>query len=523
MFLNAEVRKLFRPELLVAVSEGYGRSALRVDVLAGLTVAVVALPLSMAIAIASGVRPEAGLVTAIIGGLVVSLLGGSRYQIAGPAGAFIVLIADCVLRTGVAGLATATLISGVLITGIGLLRAGRYIRYVPYPVTLGFTAGIGLIILASQLKPFFGLTLEGPEPGPIVEKIPALWAALPSWNWEAALIAFGVIAMIWSLTHYAPKLPSLLIAIVVAAALTLIFRLDVATIGSTFGALPKGLPWPELPDLALIYAVLPDALGFALLGSIESLLSASVADGMSGRKHRPDTELVAQGLANIASALFGGIPVTGTIARTATNVRAGATSPVSGIVHAVALLLFILLAGGLVTLIPLAALAGLLTWVSLHMLNLRQIADFIRHSRAEALIILATLGLTLFHDLTEGIVVGIALSALVTAQRLSKTMLVSSDHEHPTDTSDPDRVTISVSGAVFFGSFPMVETLLEQIGKEPKALVFDLTGVSFMDASAANGLVQAMRQAKRHHQTVSLSGATPAILKVLKANGYSPS
>ena len=459
--------------------------------------------------------------TAIIGGIVVSVLGGSRHQIAGPAGAFIVLVASTVAQFGMAGLAAATLLSGLMLVAVGLLRAGRFIRYVPYPVTIGFTAGIGCIILASQLKPFLGLTLTTPEPGPLLDKLPVLWSALDTFNLGAAGIGVGVVALIWVLNHYAPRLPALLIAIVIPSIAVAVLKLPVATIGSEFGGLPRGLPMPQLPDLGLVWAVLPNAIAFTLLGAIESLLSATVADGMSGRRHHPDTELVAQGLANVASSLFGGLPVTGTIARTATNVRAGAKTPISGIIHSLVLLAFILLFGQWVALIPLAALAGLLTWVSLHMIGLRQVIGFVRQSRAEALVLLTTLGLTIFRDLTEGIVVGVALSALIIAHRLGRDMVVLADEPAPDAVDTPDQVKIHVSGAFFFGSAPMVEQVLERIGARPKVISFDLSEVTFMDTSAAQLMVQAIARAGKLSQRVVVEGANPNILKALKASGYS--
>src|SRR5476651_2116199 len=354
--------ELFTPKLVTILREGYGVAALRADVAAGLTVAIVALPLSMAIAIASGVGPERGLYTAIVGGFLVSLLGGSRFQIGGPAGAFIVLVAASVARNGVDGLLLATLIAGVLLTVAGFLRLGTYIKFIPYPVTVGFTAGIAVIIFSSQIRDLAGLTLAGHEPGEVIAKLTAFAGVIDTFNPFAIGLAVLSIAIIAGARKLRPHWPGMLIAVVLASVAAWAFGLPVETVGSRFGGIPSMLPAPQLPvfSLAKFLAVLPDAIAFALLGAIESLLSAVVADGMTGRRHRSNCELVAQGVANFAAPLFGGMPVTGTVARTAANVRAGARSPVSGMLHALFVLAFMLLAAPLASYIPLAALGAVL-------------------------------------------------------------------------------------------------------------------------------------------------------------------
>jgi SulP family sulfate permease len=323
----------------------------------------------MAIAIASGVSPDRGLYAAIVGGFLVSLLGGSRFQIGGPAGAFIVLVAATVGRHGTDGLVLATGLSGLILLAMGLLRLGTFIKYVPYPVTVGFTAGIAVIIFASQLKELLGLTLPGGEPGPLLPKLAALASALPTANPAAAALAALTVGVILALRRHRPRWPALLIAVVLASLAGSGLGLPVETVGSRFGGIPQALPYPGLPPVSpeRLLAVLPDALSFALLGGIESLLSAVVADSMSGRRHRSNCELAAQGVANVAAALFGGMPVTGTIARTATNVRSGARGPVAGMLHALFLLLFMLVAAPLAAHIPLAALAGVLAVVAWNM------------------------------------------------------------------------------------------------------------------------------------------------------------
>ena len=388
---------LFRPKLLTVLSEGYSFSSFRKDVLAAVTVAIVALPLSMAIAVASGVSPERGLYTAIIGGFLVSALGGSRYQIGGPAGAFIVLVAATTTKFGLNGLLVTVMLSGALLTLIGLSRLGSLIRHIPHPVTVGFTCGIAVTIFSGEIRDLFGLHLDGAEPGPLIPKL---------------------VGLIFVVRRFRPNWPGMLIAVVLASIAAAWLQLPAETIGSRFGEIPRGLPTPQAPQLswALVLQLLPSALSFTLLGGVESLLSAKVADSMSGRKHRSNMELVAQGLANIVSALFGGISVTGTIARTATNIRAGAISPLSGMMHALFVLLFMLVAAPLARYVPLSALAGVLLVVCW---NMAEKAEFLRLIRSwpTALVLLATFGLTLVKDLTFGIVAGCVVAALLAMAR----------------------------------------------------------------------------------------------------------
>ncbi len=402
----------YRPKLATVLAEGYNLDCLRRDLLAALTVAIVALPLSMAIAVASGVSPERGLYAAVIGGFLVSALGGSRYQVGGPAGAFIVLVSATVTKFGVEGLLLTVFISGFMLTLIGLLRLGSLIRYIPHPVTVGFTCGIAVTIFASQLRDLGGLKLAGAEPGHLLPKLAVLGQALPTINPSAVVVGLGSAALIFLLRRIAPNWPGMLIAVVLASVAAWLLQLPVETIGSHFGQLPSGLPSPRLPSLsyASVVEVLPAALSFTLLGAVESLLSAKVADGMTGRKHRYNMEVVAQGVANVASAIFGGISVTGTIARTATNIRAGACSPVSGMVHALFVLVSMLVGARLASFIPLSALAGVLVVVCW---NMAEKEEFVRLLRdwGGACVLLATFGLTLIEDLTFGIIAGCVLAA----------------------------------------------------------------------------------------------------------------
>jgi SulP family sulfate permease len=402
----------YRPKLATVLAEGYNLGHFRKDMLAALTVAIVALPLSMAIAVASGVSPERGLYAAVIGGFLVSALGGSRYQIGGPAGAFIVLVAATVTKFGLDGFLLTVFLSGFMLTLIGLLRLGSLIRYIPHAVTVGFTCGIAVTIFASQLRDLGGLKLSGAEPGQLLPKLAALGQALPTISPAALAVGVGSAALIFLLRRLLPNWPGMLIAVVLASLVAWLFHLPVETIGSHFGELPHGLPSPRWPSFSSssVLEVLPAALSFTLLGAVESLLSAKVADGMTGRKHRYNMEVVAQGIANVASAIFGGISVTGTIARTATNIRAGAVSPVSGMMHALFVLIFMLVAAPLASFIPLSALAGVLVVVCWNMAEKDDFLLLLRDWRGGS-VLMATFGLTLIEDLTVGIIAGCVLAA----------------------------------------------------------------------------------------------------------------
>lgn len=508
----------FLPKLLTVWREGYGLAHLRADALAGLTVAIVALPLSMAIAIASGVGPERGLFTAIVGGFLVSALGGSRYQIGGPAGAFIVLVAACVTATGVQGLVMATILSGLILIVAGLLRLGTYIRYIPYPVTVGFTAGIAVIIFASQLREMFGLTLPGAEPGEILEKVEALWASRGTVTWAAVGVSALTAGVILGLRRVRPHWPGMLIAVALASVVVAALGLPVATIGSRFGALPQMLPVPTLPDLALWREALPWALSFALLGAIESLLSAVVADGMSGARHRSNAELVAQGVANIGSGLVGGFCVTGTIARTATNVRAGSKGPISGILHSLFLLAFLIVAAPLAAYIPLAALAGVLAVVAWGMAERHEFAALLRSSRGDLMVVSVTFLLVVFRDLTEGIVVGFALAGLVFIKRMSETAGMRPREEH-LETPRADRVVYHLEGPYFFGAAAQLGGVLDRIAETPRALVMEMSGVPLIDSSGARGVHTLAARARRRGGRLYLVGLKPALRRQLEAQG----
>jgi sulfate permease, SulP family len=532
--------ELFAPKLITVLREGYGVADFRADIISGLTVAIVALPLSMAIAIASGVTPDRGLYTAVIGGFIVSLLGGSRFQIGGPAGAFIVLVALTAERQGLDGVILATAMAGVILIAAGYLRLGSYIKFIPYPVTVGFTAGIAVIIFASQLRDLLGITLTAKEPSQLIPKLEVLAGALHTTNLSAVAVAAVSIGIIAVLRRLRPNWPGILIAVVIAAFASWALSLPVETIGTRFGGIPRELPWPAWPVFSLekARAVLPDAIAFALLGAIESLLSAVVADGMTGRRHRSNCELVAQGFANIGSALFGGICVTGTIARTATNVRAGARGPISGMLHSVFLLLFMLIAAPLASYIPLAALASVLVVVAWNMAEKHEFATLIRSSRGDATVLLATFLLTIFRDLTEGILVGFALGAVLFINRMAQMTGIEAEAPLVTDdradrdgdrvpydsglAADPDVLVYRITGAFFFGAASTVGTVLDSIADTRKAFVVDFSAVPFLDSTAANAMSRVATKAKRQGIRLFITGASPTVRRALLTHGVRP-
>lgn len=489
----------FEPKIITTLREGYGLADLRADAMAGLTVAVVALPLSMAVAIASGTGPERGLYTAIVGGFVVSALGGSRFQIGGPAGAFIVLVAACVARIGVDGMVLATLLSGVMLAFAGALRLGAYIRFIPYPVTVAFTAGIGLIILLSQIRDMFGLSLPGVEPAAALPRLAALWAARGTVTPEAVLVSGATLAVIVAMKRWLPRWPSFLIAVAGVTGAAQLLGLSVMTVEDRFGALPHMLPMPGLPNLsaARVWEALPFAVSFTVLGAITALLSASVADGLSSRRHRSTAELVAQGAANVAVALFGGLPVTGAVARTVTNIRAGSRGPVSGMFHAVFVLIFLMVAAPLMGFVPLAVFAGMLAMVAWNMADTRAIWSLIRSSRADAIVVAVTFALVVFQDLIEGIVVGFALGGLVFIKRMSDAVVVA-PHATP-DMADPgaDVMVYRLSGPYFFGAAAQLGAVLDSIATHPRALVLDFAEVPFIDSTGAHAFALLARKSAR--------------------------
>lgn len=531
--------ELYTPKLVTVLREGYTLANFRADFMAGLTVAIVALPLSMAIAIGSNATPAQGLYTSIVGAFFVSALGGSRFQMGGPAGAFIVLVAATVQQHGMDGLILATIMSGLMLMAIGYLRLGTYIKFIPYPVTIGFTAGIAVTIFSGEITNLFGLSLSSPEPGPFLKKIPFLWENISTFSPATLILSLASIAAMVGLRIVRPRWPGMLIVVALAALATVLLKLPVETIGTQFGGIPRTLSMPALPAVSLekIQAVLPNAISLTLLGAIESLLSAVVADSMTGRRHRSNCELVGQGVANIMSGLFGGICVTGNVARTATNVRAGAHGPISGMMHSLFLLLFILVAAPLASYIPLAVLAAVLAVVCWNMVERHAFAALLRASRGDAVILLATLGITLFRGLTEAIVVGFALGSVLFIHRMSQTTAVESTvplvgEDTADDGSrgaydekaqqDPSVVIYRISGAFFFGAASSIGAVLERIGEGHRNLVVDFAAVPFVDSTGARTIEGLAHKASARSVGVYLTGTSANVKKELAAHGVRP-
>jgi len=505
------ITEQFTPKLITVFREGYGAAELRADLIAGLTVAIVALPLAMALGIASGASPREGLVTAIIAGFLISALGGSRVQIGGPTGAFVVIVAGIIAAHGFDGLILATLMAGAILVIAGYAGVGKLMRYVPMPVVTGFTAGIAVIIASSQIGDFLGLR-AGPVPSDFVDKWGTYARAIGTVNWASLALGAVTLVVIIAARRLSPRSPAYLIAIVGATAAAALLKLPVETVGDRFHSMATGLPSPRLPHFSLSLAreAMPSAFVIAFLAGIESLLSATVADGMTGRRHRSGQELVANGIANIGSALFGGLAATGAIARTATNIRAGARSPMAGIFHSLFLLAFMLVAGGLLALVPLTALAAVLLMVAWGMSEYDRFAALIRTDAGERGVLLLTFFLTVFVDLTVAIGVGVTLAALLFMTRMSETaglVAVDSAEEPELRNKLPEGVEVlRFTGPIFFGVASEMLEALRRSGERPRAIVLRMEQVPYIDATGANALATFTRQAKYAGTEVWLCG-----------------
>lgn len=528
--------RLFIPKLAVALKEGYGWRDLRADAIAGLTVAIVAAPLSMALAIASGVAPERGLFTAIVAGFLISALGGVRQQIGGPAGAFVVVVFNIVDKYGYDGLVVATVMAGIMLILAGLARIGTYIKYVPHPVVAGFTTGIAVIIFTSQVGEVLGLRIAD-LPADVAGKWSAYAAHLGATEPMTLAIALGALALIVGLRRYAPQLPGFLIAVVLSAIAVALFALPVETIATRFGGIPSALPAPSLPPVSWekIVELFPSAFTIAFLGGIESLLCAVVADGMTGRRHRSNLELVAQGVANIGSAAMGGIAATGTIARTATNIRAGATSPVAGMLHALFILLAMLIFAPWAGMIPLAGLAAVLVVVAWNMSEPKQFLHLMSAPPGERLVLLSTFLLTVFVDLTVAIEVGMVLAAFLFMHRMAKAVEIGTGaHLIDEDVDDfaaarPDVIdradmppgveVFQINGPFFFGAANRLSDVLARMSKPPKVFILRMGRVPLIDASGVHALQSFVEECRKKGTQVVLSGVKPAVGEVISRMG----
>jgi len=498
-----------KPKLLTTMAD-YSAAQFRADLTAGLTVAIVALPLAMALGIASGASPDKGLVTAIVAGFLISALGGSRVQIGGPTGAFVVVIANVIAVHGYAGLVLATGLAGLILVIAGYAGIGRLMRYVPIPVVTGFTAGIAVIIASSQIGDFLGLQVAA-APADIIGKWQAYAGAIGTISWPTFAIGAAALGLILVLRKLAPRAPGYLVAIVLASLAVSVLHLPVETVGQRFPAMPTGLPAPHLPafSAAMVREVLPSAFTIAFLAGIEALLSAVVADGMTGYRHRPGAELVGQGVANLASALFGGLPATGAIARTATNIRAGGRTPIAGIAHSLFLLAILLLAGPLVAYVPMTALGAILLIVAWGMSEVERFGTLMRMELGERTLLLLTFGLTVLVDLTVAIGVGVTLASLLFMSRMSEATDIETDDLGGEDAGQRDSLpngveVFRIAGPMFFGVAGEMLEALTRIGTAPRAVILRLDRVPYIDSSGVHVLETFVARARAENVRVVL-------------------
>ena len=510
---------MLKPKLFTTLQD-YNKNQFIADLTAGVIVGIVALPLAIAFGIASGVTPEKGIITAIIAGFVVSAFGGSRVQIGGPTGAFIVIVYGIIRQYGMTGLTIATIMAGIILVIMGFARFGSVIKFIPYPVIVGFTSGIALLIFSTQIKDFFGLTIKT-IPSEFHEKWILYFESLPSVNYYAFGIALLslLIMMFWpKITH---RIPGSIIAIIASTVLVLIFNLPVETIGTRFGEIPSNLPSPKFYEINLstIKNLISPATTIAILAAIESLLSAVVADGMIGGKHRSNMELIAQGLANIASPIFGGIPATGAIARTATNIKNGGRTPIAGIIHALTLLFIMLFFGKWARLIPMAALASVLVIVSYNMSEWRSFKALLKSPRSDVVVLLTTFFLTVIFDLTVAIQVGMVLAVILFMRRMAMVTNVGvitrefQDEEEVVDPNSinkkdvPDGVEVfEINGPFFFGAASTFKDAARVIEKPPKVRIIRMRNVPAVDATGLHTLKEFFNDSKKQGITVVLSG-----------------
>ncbi len=527
---------IFRPQLFTNIKKGISGKGLIADLSAGLVVGIVAIPLAIAFAIASGVKPEQGLVTAVIAGFLISALGGSAVQIGGPTGAFVILIYGIVQKFGYDGLALATIMAGLMLVAMGALRFGAVIQFIPYPVTLGFTSGIAVIIAAGQLGDALGLGLRNLPPE-IIGKFRIYIANLDAINpWALVITGLALLILIlWPRINR--KIPASIIAIVITTILVKFLPIPVETIQDRFGTIKGSIPLPKLPqiDLANVRELFIPALSLAFLGGLESLLSAVVADGMLGTKHRSNTELIAQGIANIASPLFGGIPATGAIARTATNIKNGGHSPIAGIVHALTVLLIMLLLGPLASLIPLASLSAILMIVAFNMSELPHFIRMFKNPKSDILVMLATFSLTVFVDLTVAIAVGLILALFLFMRRSAELTHMdfigeASRDIDPTDAPDdpahldtadiPAGVEVfEVNGPFFFGAAERFKDTVSRLEKAPKVLILRTRKVLSLDATAMRAIESLWQRSSKTGTHFIISGIHTQPLMAMKKNG----
>ena len=523
---------MFKPKLLTILPELTPDRVMK-DVVAGIMVGIVALPLAVAFAIASGVSPEKGLISAVIGGFLVSFLGGSRVQLGGPTGAFIVILYGIVQQYGINGLMLATIMSGVILMIMGFAQIGSLIKFIPYPVIVGFTSGIAVIIFSGQLKDFFGLTIKS-VPGDFIGKWDAYAHNLHTFDLSSFMIGMIALLIIIFWPKISRKVPGSLIAIIVSTVMVQYFHLHVATIESRFGEIPSMIPSPSLPwfDFATIRQLIMPATTIALLGAIEALLSAVVADGMIGSRHKSNMELIAQGVANIITPIFGGIPVTGAIARTATNIKNGGRTPIAGIVHAITLLLIMLLFGRWAKLIPMPALAAILIIVAWNMSEIKVFQQLLKSPKSDVIVLLTTFGLTVIFDLTLAIEVGMLLSVVLFMQRmagLTNVGIVTNELTDQEEEDDPNTIVtrkvpegvevFEISGPFFFGAASKFKDAMHIVEKLPKVRIIRMRKVLSIDATGLNMMKELLNDCKKPGTKLILSGVHAQPLFALQQYG----
>lgn len=520
----------FTPKFFTLIKNGYSAADLRADFIAGLTVAIVALPLGMALAIASGASPDKGLVTSVIAGFLISFLGGSRVQIGGPTGAFVVVVFNVIAMHGYDGLILATLMAGIILVIAGYARMGQIIKFVPQPVVTGFTAGIAVIIASSQVKDFLGLKLED-VPADFIPKWGAYFRAIDTLNLATLIIGFASLFIIILLRKFAPKLPSYLIAIIISAVLVTLFHIPVETIGSRFPNVSTGFPMPQLPawSFTKLQSVIPSAFIIAFLAGIEALLSAVVADGMTGYKHRSNQELVGQGFANIASAFFGGLPATGAIARTATNIKAGGKTPMAGMFHALFILLFMLFATDIMVFVPMASLAAVLFMVAWGMSEIGHFIHIYRMSRTDRIVMVLTFLLTVLIDLTVAIGVGVTLACLLFMKHMSEMVEIKSEWRQSGALYDEDAAyeaqrfdlpegveVFQITGPFFFGVAGNLVDTFKAMGQMPKVFILRMRLVPYLDATGEAALEAVIKQCADANTFIIFSGLQAQPMKMLR-------
>ncbi len=523
------------PNSFLCFREDYSLSLFWSDLFAGITVGVIALPLAMAFAIGSGVAPERGLFTAIIAGFLISFLGGSRVQIGGPTGAFVVIVYGIVQQYGYDGLALATLIGGILIILMGLARCGVLLRFIPYPVTTGFTTGIAVTIFSSQIKDFFGMTIDK-VPAEFIDKWSTYVSHMHTCSFCAISLAAGTLALIFILRHFFPRFPGTILAVILATAITYFFNLPIETIETKFGGIPSMLPAPHFPSFSLekVQEVFPAAITIALLGGIESLLSALVADGMTGHRHRSNCELMAQGIANIGSVIFGGIPATGAIARTTANIKMGAKTPVAGMIHAVTLLLLMLLLSPLAAKVPLAGLSAVLIFVAWNMSELPHFIEILKSEWSDAIVLVITFLLTVLIDLTVAVQVGIILSAILFLKKMSDSttveacrVLLSEDAHQTLEKQDSDLlfrgdvpedvIVFEMKGPFFFGVSDLLNETLRRLTGKPHVFILRMRQVPMIDTTGLQALKSFTLKCQEQNILFLVSGVQPKVLASFKA------